>query len=234
MENQNQNHIKSQISKFFQSTFNSCRPNTTSNDVYGHHNNRRLIDLFSPKPKPQSSHPKTKTPNFPPKNTQFPPNSSRRSKHSVSPVHEKPAKINRKKKTHHRRRPSNPSFSSITDNYYNNWWSSDDEDDQKSRNTLFSRRSISSNSDESGCVNVVKPKGATGVVAVAKDSSDPYEDFRVSMVDMIVEKELFGVEELENLVECFIKLNDEEHHKVIFEVFAEIWEVLIGDSNKKE
>lgn len=66
--------------------------------------------------------------------------------------------------------------------------------------------------------------------AISKDSSDPYEDFRASMVDMIVEKEIFGVEELENLVECFLSLNDEEHHKVIIEVFAEIWEVLVTDS----
>ncbi|KAI3805638.1 hypothetical protein L1987_28198 [Smallanthus sonchifolius] len=71
-------------------------------------------------------------------------------------------------------------------------------------------------------------------MAVAKDSSDPYEDFKASMVDMIVEKEIFGVEELENLVECFVKLNSEEHHKVIFEVFAEIWEILIEDLNKRE
>ncbi|KAJ0524475.1 putative transcription factor OFP family [Helianthus annuus] len=70
--------------------------------------------------------------------------------------------------------------------------------------------------------------------AVAKDSSDPYEDFRASMVDMIVEKEIFSVEELENLVECFLSLNSEEHHKVIFEVFAEIWEALITDLEKRE
>ncbi|KAJ9551147.1 hypothetical protein OSB04_015192 [Centaurea solstitialis] len=35
-----------------------------------------------------------------------------------------------------------------------------------------------------------------------------------SMVDMIVEKGIFGVEELENLVECFLELNSEEHHKL--------------------
>ncbi|GJV97187.1 transcription repressor OFP8-like protein [Tanacetum coccineum] len=66
-------------------------------------------------------------------------------------------------------------------------------------------------------------------VVVTKESIDPHEDFRVSMVDMIVEKGIFGVEELENLVECFVKLNSEEHHKVIFEVFAEIWESLVSD-----
>ncbi|KAL4572217.1 hypothetical protein LXL04_018987 [Taraxacum kok-saghyz] len=62
--------------------------------------------------------------------------------------------------------------------------------------------------------------------AVVKKSRNPHEDFRVSMVEMIVEKQIFGAEDLEDLLECFISLNSEEHHKVIFEVFTEIWEAL--------
>ncbi|KAJ0495798.1 putative transcription factor OFP family [Helianthus annuus] len=220
--------FKSQISKLLQSTFNSCRPNTIS-DVSDHRNNRRLIDLFSPVPQPQPS----STSNRPKKqklhlsslgNTPFPANYVRRSSHSVSPVPENPSKIDRKKKTHHRRRRNSASFSSIPDNHYYNWWSSD-EDDQKSKTTLFSRRSNSLDFDESIRENVV---------VVAKDSDDPYEDFKASMVDMIVENEIFGVEELEKLVECFVSLNSEEHHKVIFDVFAEIWEILIADSDDKK
>ncbi|XP_023769968.1 transcription repressor OFP8 [Lactuca sativa] len=66
--------------------------------------------------------------------------------------------------------------------------------------------------------------------AVVKKSSNPHEDFRVSMVEMIVEKQIFGAEDLEDLLECFISLNSEEHHRVIFEVFTEIWDTLFSAS----
>ncbi|KAI3513751.1 hypothetical protein L1887_11881 [Cichorium endivia] len=64
--------------------------------------------------------------------------------------------------------------------------------------------------------------------AVVKKSSNPHEDFRISMVEMIVEKQIFEAEDLEDLLECFISLNSEEHHRVIFEVFTEIWEALFS------
>ncbi|KAK1437546.1 hypothetical protein QVD17_03340 [Tagetes erecta] len=236
-----ENQFKSQISKLFQSTFNSCRQKTTS-DVSDHRifhrktpDRHRLIDLFSPKPQPQSSStskPKPHLHNL--KNTTFPASSGDRKSYSVSPIHEKTSKTDRKKKTHHRRRRTNASFSSIADNYYHNWWSSDENDQIESKSTLFSRRSNSLDSIESHCGNVEKRRLATNVVAIAKDSNDPYEDFKASMVDMIVEEGIFGVEELEKLVECFVSLNSEEYHKVIFDVFAEIWEILIQDMNKTE
>lgn len=64
--------------------------------------------------------------------------------------------------------------------------------------------------------------------AVVKNSSDPYNDFRKSMVEMIIEKEIFGVNELEELVECFLSLNSPQHHRVIVEVFTEIWDALFS------
>ncbi|KAK9102660.1 hypothetical protein Sjap_019914 [Stephania japonica] len=63
-------------------------------------------------------------------------------------------------------------------------------------------------------------------VAVVKRSSDPKGDFRDSMVEMIVEKQLFGSKDLEELLQCFLYLNPAYHHKVIVEVFWEIWEAL--------
>ncbi|KAI3714624.1 hypothetical protein L6452_21582 [Arctium lappa] len=66
-------------------------------------------------------------------------------------------------------------------------------------------------------------------VAVVKKSNDPHEDFRVSMLEMIVERQIFGGEDLENLLKCFISLNSEEHHGVILEVFTEIWETLFSE-----
>ncbi|KVI01265.1 transcription repressor OFP8-like [Cynara cardunculus var. scolymus] len=250
-----ENRFKLQISKLLQSTLNSCRPKNNS-DVSDHHlfflknpHHRRLIDLFSPKPQPpSSSQPKLHLNRL--GTTPFPAYTDRRRPQSISPpFHEKPTKRDRKKKPHYRKRRNNPSFSSITDNYYYNWWSSDEDNQSDGKTTLFSRRSVSSDSFESIRKNRTRRIAAaagggggcrdTEVVAmdgfaVAKESKDPHEDFRSSMVDMIVEKGIFGVEELENLVECFLSLNSEEHHKVIFEVFAEIWETLISDLGKKE
>ncbi|KAK8696950.1 hypothetical protein V6N13_113118 [Hibiscus sabdariffa] len=64
--------------------------------------------------------------------------------------------------------------------------------------------------------------------AVVKRSSDPYNDFRTSMVEMIVERQMFGAEELEQLLQCFLSLNSHRHHRIIIEVFTEIWETLFS------
>lgn len=63
-------------------------------------------------------------------------------------------------------------------------------------------------------------------VAVVKRSSDPYADFRVSMAEMIIEKQIFGAVELEKLLDCFLALNAPYHKQVIVEVFEEICETL--------
>ncbi|CAL9027059.1 unnamed protein product [Prunus brigantina] len=62
--------------------------------------------------------------------------------------------------------------------------------------------------------------------AVVKKSEDPYEDFKRSMMEMILEKQMFDERELEQLLHCFLSLNSREHHGVIVEAFAEIWEAL--------
>ncbi|KAK3034347.1 hypothetical protein RJ639_032245 [Escallonia herrerae] len=147
-------------------------------------------------------------------------------------------------------------------NYYN-WYSSSDTDDET---TLFSSKSLSSDSSES--LHTTKPrcgissntsratersgissnssravetrKGAAigakplqGKVkdsfAVVKRSSDPHSDFRTSMVEMIVERQIFAAKDLENLLQCFLSLNSVRHHKVIVEVFDEICEALFSN-----
>ncbi|KAH7848003.1 hypothetical protein Vadar_032632 [Vaccinium darrowii] len=60
--------------------------------------------------------------------------------------------------------------------------------------------------------------------AVEKTTSDPYSDFKESMVDMILEKDIFEDEDLEKLLHCFLSLNSSHHHNVILQVFAEISE----------
>ncbi|XP_039036574.1 transcription repressor OFP8-like [Hibiscus syriacus] len=62
--------------------------------------------------------------------------------------------------------------------------------------------------------------------AVVKRSSNPYNDFRTSMVEMIVERQMFGAEDLEQLLQCFLSLNSHHHHRIIIEVFTQIWETL--------
>ncbi|KAK1550518.1 hypothetical protein Q3G72_020360 [Acer saccharum] len=65
--------------------------------------------------------------------------------------------------------------------------------------------------------------------AVVKSSRDPYNDFRTSMVEMIIEKQIFSAKDLEQLLQCFLSLNSYHHHRIILEVFTEIWEALFSN-----
>lgn len=69
--------------------------------------------------------------------------------------------------------------------------------------------------------------------AVVKKSEDPYEDFKRSMLEMIMEKQMFQAGELEELLQCFLTLNSRQYHEVIVEAFSEIWEVLFCESSVK-
>ncbi|KAF8775232.1 hypothetical protein HU200_004633 [Digitaria exilis] len=60
-------------------------------------------------------------------------------------------------------------------------------------------------------------------VAVAVDSSEPYEDFRESMVQMVVEKEIYAWEDLNDLLHQFLSLNSPRHHPLILHAFADLW-----------
>ncbi|GAV69502.1 Ovate domain-containing protein [Cephalotus follicularis] len=62
--------------------------------------------------------------------------------------------------------------------------------------------------------------------AVVKRSQDPYEDFKRSMMEMILEKQMFEEKDLEQLLHCFLSLNSRQHHGVIVQAFVEIWDVL--------
>ncbi|XP_077234432.1 transcription repressor OFP6-like [Tasmannia lanceolata] len=62
-----------------------------------------------------------------------------------------------------------------------------------------------------------------GSIAVVKDSTDPYLDFRQSMIQMILEKEIYAREDLRELLDCFISLNSPCHHDIIVCAFMEIW-----------
>ncbi|KAG7028136.1 Transcription repressor OFP6, partial [Cucurbita argyrosperma subsp. argyrosperma] len=61
-------------------------------------------------------------------------------------------------------------------------------------------------------------------VAVEKDSNDPYVDFRQSMLQMILENEIYTQEGLRELLSCFLHLNSPCNHGIIIRAFAEIWD----------
>lgn len=60
-------------------------------------------------------------------------------------------------------------------------------------------------------------------VAVEKDSDDPYLDFRHSMLQMILEKDMYSGDELKELLSCFLQLNSPYYHGIIVRAFTEIW-----------
>ncbi|KAK7345267.1 hypothetical protein VNO77_15865 [Canavalia gladiata] len=60
-------------------------------------------------------------------------------------------------------------------------------------------------------------------VAVEKDSDDPYLDFRHSMLQMILENEIYSKDDLRELLNCFLQLNSPQHHGIIVRAFTEIW-----------
>lgn len=60
-------------------------------------------------------------------------------------------------------------------------------------------------------------------LAVEKDSDDPYLDFRRSMLQMILEKEIYAKDDLKELLGCFLHLNSPCHHDIIVRAFTDIW-----------
>ncbi|KVI08822.1 Ovate protein family, C-terminal [Cynara cardunculus var. scolymus] len=54
--------------------------------------------------------------------------------------------------------------------------------------------------------------------AVVKRSENPYEDFKKSMTEMIVEKQMVEESDLTQLLQCFLSLNSRYHHDIQTEV----------------
>ncbi len=74
---------------------------------------------------------------------------------------------------------------------------------------------------------VTMPEELNGVVkesvALVKSSYNPYNDFKESMIEMIVEKDIQESRDLEELLQCYLSLNAVEYHALIVEVFTEVW-----------
>ncbi|KAJ6743208.1 TRANSCRIPTION REPRESSOR OFP7-RELATED [Salix viminalis] len=75
------------------------------------------------------------------------------------------------------------------------------------------------------CSGAVRGFGRVGdeSVAVEKDSDDPYLDFRHSMLQMILEKQIYSKDDPRQLLDCFLQLNSPYYHGVIIKAFTEIW-----------
>ncbi|XP_078431253.1 uncharacterized protein LOC144703049 [Wolffia australiana] len=64
--------------------------------------------------------------------------------------------------------------------------------------------------------------------AVEKQSKDPHADFKNSMKEMIMEKQIFQAQDLKDLLEQYLYLNDPCHHPIIVDVFTDVWEEFFG------
>ncbi|XP_031122856.1 transcription repressor OFP7-like [Ipomoea triloba] len=63
---------------------------------------------------------------------------------------------------------------------------------------------------------------------IEKSTTDPYNDFRTSMVEMIVANQIFGAQDLQRLLHCFLSFNSSYFHRIIVEVFSEIIQTLFS------
>ncbi|XVF62010.1 hypothetical protein PTKIN_Ptkin08bG0182100 [Pterospermum kingtungense] len=106
----------------------------------------------------------------------------------------------------------------------------------KERSTAMMRLSSASESESptrlSSFLRGMMPCTVDGKVresfAVVKKSEDPYEDFKRSMMEMILQKQMFEDKDLEQLLHCFLSLNSRDQHGVIVQAFVEIWEALFS------
>ncbi|KAJ4980859.1 hypothetical protein NE237_031696 [Protea cynaroides] len=60
------------------------------------------------------------------------------------------------------------------------------------------------------------------MVAMDKYSYDPKEDFRESMIEMIISNGLEQPRELRCLLNCFVSMNAKEYRPIILQVFHEV------------
>ncbi|KAJ4957588.1 hypothetical protein NE237_024699 [Protea cynaroides] len=121
-----------------------------------------------------------------------------------------------------------------TETFFSSKSFSSDSSEIYRRNERISRRKATEvrrrrKNSEMGCSPYDSEVKVHESIAVVKRSNDPYNDFRESMVEMIVEKQIFAAEDLEQLLKSFISLNSSYYHRIIVEVFCEIWDTLFSN-----
>ncbi|KAI4348911.1 hypothetical protein L6164_009575 [Bauhinia variegata] len=135
---------------------------------------------------------------------------------------------------HPKPKPKNPIYQKRK--LYNHSWAKDDTATSSTNTTptniatTFSPYVDSSQLSDTECYVKKSSRTVTGLgraggdgVAVEKHSDDPYLDFRHSMLQMILENEIYSKDDLRELLNCFLQLNSPYHHGVIVRAFTEIW-----------
>lgn len=131
------------------------------------------------------------------------------------------------------RKLTTKSKSSMSANYYSRL-----SENKKAIKRSSSRRKSNKSSTTTSCVRTPpaassRAQGKVGEsVAVVKSSQDPYHDFKTSMLEMIVEKQIFQPSDLEQLLQCFLSLNSKQHHEIIVQVFTEIWSSIFASGTR--
>lgn len=219
--------LKLRVSRILRSSLSSCRPR----DLYDVVETSVVTSQATSSERFFLTEAKTKTPrpktyassSCPRASPVFPPNPFYEESRSFRDLRKK-VKTNRKQRSQFSSDPLFASRFKSTGSWY--WSCSEGEDeghkeevseDDDETDTLFSSRSFSSDSSS-----------RAESFAVVKKSKDPYEDFRTSMVEMIVERQIFAAAELQQLLQCFLSLNSRQHHKVIVQVFLEIYATLFS------
>lgn len=103
-----------------------------------------------------------------------------------------------------------------------------DDDENYCTSTTFSLNLDSLSQNCSEHENDPTSTKISGSIAVVKDSDDPYNDFRQSMLQMIIEREIYSKEELQELLNRFLELNDPTQHEIIVEAFMDIWDEVLS------
>ncbi|MED6169187.1 hypothetical protein PIB30_019300 [Stylosanthes scabra] len=116
---------------------------------------------------------------------------------------------------------TNPSTSSTTsDEDFTSTTISETEIHHQNHND---NKGIAANNVSSSSLKNHNPK-IVDSIAVEKESTDPYRDFRYSILQMIFEKEIFSESGLQELLQCFLELNSPCQHQIIVQAFMEICE----------
>ncbi|KAJ6717201.1 TRANSCRIPTION REPRESSOR OFP7-RELATED [Salix koriyanagi] len=100
----------------------------------------------------------------------------------------------------------------------------DTEEEDCTSTTVTLNRDNTSSPQDSESETDPKASKIIDSIAVVKDSNDPFQDFKHSMLQMIVEKNIFSKNDLEELLICFLELNSPCHRSVIIQAFTEIWD----------
>ncbi|URD88529.1 atofp18 ofp18 [Musa troglodytarum] len=65
-------------------------------------------------------------------------------------------------------------------------------------------------------------KSTPNSITMAMSSSDPYQDFRSSMEEMVAAHGLREWHSLQELLQCYLRLNEKKNHKVIVMAFVDL------------